>query len=286
MPESLLAAANTAAAPSFTTTWGIALAVLAAAIAIRVAWSSRHGHHGHHGHHGLKSLLAAAVPAAWGAPAAAIVIAVALQAAPTLDRNSIRNSPPNPVSHSTLVVDGHSWTGRSLIEDDDNGRPLLRTAIASKPHATAEEARREALDLAAQRLKFEVEHLYGQAGDWELSGEQLDQQHFITNQITITRPYKLSQLAPSSPMHHCVVRLEISDASRQWAAGYWKHSVGIERLKTIGTLAGLLCLLVVVAHAYIRLDLASNATHRGKLQLAAVAAVAAAGLVASNIVAN
>jgi hypothetical protein len=214
------------------------------------------------------------------------VIAVALQAAPTLDRNSIRNSPPNPVSHSTLVVDGHSWTGRSLIEDDDNGRPLLRTAIASKPHATAEEARREALDLAAQRLKFEVEHLYGQAGDWELSGEQLDQQHFITNQITITRPYKLSQLAPSSPMHHCVVRLEISDASRQWAAGYWKHSVGIERLKTIGTLAGLLCLLVVVAHAYIRLDLASNATHRGKLQLAAVAAVAAAGLVASNIVAN
>lgn len=280
MPESLLAAANTAAATSFATTWGIALAVLAAAIAIRVAWSVRRGHYG------LKSLLAAAVPAAWGAPAAAIVIAVALQAAPTLDRNPIRNSTPNPASHSNLVVDGHSWTGQSLIEDDDNGRPLVRTAIASKPHATAKEARREALDLAAKRLKLEVEHVYGQAGDWELSGEQLDQQHFITNQITITRPYKLSQLAPSSPMHQCVVRLEISDASRQWAAGYWKHSVGIERLETIGTLAGLLCLLVVVAHAYIRLDLASNATHRGKLQLAAVAAVAAAGLVASNIVAN
>ncbi len=280
MPESLLAATNTAAAPSFATTWGIALAVLAAAIAIRVAWSGRRGHYG------LKSLLAAAVPAAWGVPAAAIVIAVALQAAPTLDRNPIRNSPPNPASHSTLVVDGHSWTGQSLIEDDDNGRPLVRTAIASKPHTTAKEARREALDLAAKRLKLEVEHVYGQAGDWELSGEQLDQQHFITKQITITRPYKLSQLAPSSPMHQCVVRLEISDASRQWAAGYWKHSVGIERLKTIGTLAGLLCLLVVVAHAYIRLDLASNATHRGKLQLAAVAAVAAAGLVASNIVAN
>ncbi len=280
MPESLLAAANIAATTSFTTTWGIALAVLAAAIAIRVAWSARRGHHG------LKSLLAAAVPAAWGIPAAAIVIAVALKAAPALDRNPIRNSTSNPAAHSTLVVDGHNWTAQSLIEDDDNGRPLVRTAIASKPHATAEEARREALDLAANRLKLEVERVYGQSGDWELTGKQLEQQDFITNQVTITRHYKLSQLAPSSLMHHCVVRLEISDASRQWAAGYWKQSVGTDRLKTIGTLAGLLCLLVVVAHVYLRLDIASNTTHRGKLQLAAVAAVAAAGLVASNIVAN
>ena len=256
----------------------IALVVLAAAIAIRVAWASRRGNDD------LRSLFGKSLPAAWIVPALAIVIAVAIQAGPTL---SPRQSPPKnskPPKHNALpAIEGQSWTSQSVVEQDGLGRRVILTPIASKPHSTAREARQEALQLAASRLKYEVERVFGQAGTWELTGESLDLQPFITNEVTTTRPYKLSSLAPSSDMYHCVVRLEVSDASRNWAAGYWKRSVGAGRLMTIGTISGLLCLLIVTAHLYLRLDIASHGSHRGKLQLAAVAAVAAAGLVASTL---
>ena len=51
----------------------------------------------------------------------------------------------------------------------------------------------------------------------------------------------------------------------------------------MGTIAGLLCLLVITAHLFLRLDIASAGAHRGKLQLAAVSAMTAAGLIASTI---
>jgi|AP45_3_1055517.scaffolds.fasta_scaffold12412_2 hypothetical protein len=259
-------------------TWVISLLVLAAAIGIRVAWAGRRGNSD------VRTLLRRTVPAAWVVPALAIVIAVATQASPMLSPRQAPVDIPGPTRHNALpTVKGHSWTSQSLVEQDDSGRTIVRTPIASKPHSTAKMARQEALQLAALRLKYEVERVYGRAGDWDLSGESLDQQRFITNEITTTRPYKLSSLAPSSDMYHCVVRLEISDASRNWAAGYWKRSVGAGRLKTIGTITALLCLLIVTAHLYLRLDIASRGTHRGKLQLAAVAAVAAAGLVASTV---
>ena len=262
----------------YVATWVISLLVLAAAIAIRVGWAGRRGNSD------LRTLLRTTVPAAWFVPAVAIVIAVATQASPSLGPRQAPTIVSQPNSPNALPsITGHSWTSQSLVEQDDSGRTLLLIPIASKPHATAKEARQEALQLAAMRLKYEVERVYGHAGDWELSGDSLDQQKFITNEITTTRPYKLSSLAPSSEMYHCVVRLEVSDASRNWASGYWKQSVGAGRLKTIGTITGLLCLLIVTAHLYLRLDIASHGTHRGKLQLAAVAAVAAAGLVASTL---
>jgi len=269
---------GTAAMGDHVAIWGISLIVLAAAIAIRVAWASRRGGSD------LKTIIGKTVPAAWIVPALAIVVAVAVQAGPRLSpRQSAAINSDLLADNTSLVVDGHNWTGLSLVEKDETGRPLVRTSIASKPHSTLEQARREALDLAARRLKHEVERVYGQAGEWELPGELLRDRGFITDEVTTTRPYKLSTLAPSSEMHHCVVRLEVSDASREWAAEYWKQGVGMGRLQTVGTITGLLCLLVITAHVYLRLDIASVGNHRGKLQLAAIATVAAAGLVASAI---
>ena len=260
------------------TIWGFSLFALAASIAIRVAWTSRRGDTD------LKTVIGKAMAATWIVPALAIVSAVAFQSGGSL---TPRHAPATDYeSHPTnprVVVDGHNWTRQTLVENDKTGRPILRTPIASTPHSTMDDARREALDLAARRLKHEVERVYGRAGDWELPGELLVNQRFITDETTTTRPYKLSALAPSSDMFHCVVRLEISDASRDWAAGHWKQRVGTTRLKTIATITALLCLLVITIHLYLRLDIASAGTHRAKLQLAALAAVAASGLAASSI---
>ena len=266
------------AAGDHVATWIISLIVLSATIAIRVAWASRRGTSD------LKSLASKFVPAAWIVPALAIIIAVAVQAAPQL----LPRQPPSsatdlPFDNTRLVVEGQSWTAVTLVEKDRTGRPRVFTPIASKPHSTVEEARREALELAARRLKYEVERVYGQAGKWELPGNLLQDRHFIANEITTARPYALSSLAPSSDMHQCIVQLEISDASRKWAAAFWKQSVGMGRLNSIGTITALLCLLVITAHIYLRLDIASVGKHRGKLQLAAVATVAAAGLLASTV---
>mgnify|MGYP005816585435 CR=1 FL=1 len=41
--------------------------------------------------------------------------------------------------------------------------------------------------------------------------------------------------------------------------------------------------LILTAHAFLRLDIATTGTHRGKLQVAAVSLMAAAGLVASGL---
>jgi len=276
--DNLLLAKIAVDTDSQVTIWGVSLIALAASIAIRVAWASRRGDTD------LRTIIGKAMAGAWVAPALAIVTAVAFQSGGSLTPRQAPEIDYEARSTNTrVVIDGHNWTRQTLVENDETGRPILRTPIASTPHSTLDDARREALDLAARRLKHEVERVYGRAGDWELPGELLETQRFITDETTTTRPYKLSALAPSSDMFHCVVRLEISDASREWAARHWKQRVGTSRLRTIATITALLCLLVITTHLYLRLDVASAGTHRGKLQLAALAAVAASGLAASTI---
>ena len=257
------------------------LIALAIVIAIRVAWAGRRGNND------LKSIARKALSVAWVATALAIVAAVGIRVSPELNTEE-------PVAANTLrtqidtphwTVEGQPWTTTSVIKHDDADLPVVLTPIASGPWSSAGEARQDALERAAKRLKVEVARRYGKSVNWDLPTDAVEQSA-IVGQIQTTQPHNLSTLAPSSNMHYCVVQLEISEKTRGLALNHWKRGVGVGRLISVGTIAGLLCLLVIITHLYLRLDFASNGAHRGKLQLAAISAMTAAGLAASTVISS
>ena len=275
---SLFLARAIAAGNDHTLILGGGLIALAAVIAIRVAWASRRGNTD------MKTIARKALSVAWVAPALAIVATVGARVSPELNT-------AEPVAASTLftqidtpqwTVEGQPWTTTSLVKRDTDDLPMVLTPIASGPWSTAGEARQDALQRAAKRLKIEVARVYGKSADWDLPIDVVEQ-YAIVGQIQTTQPHNLSTLAPSSDMHYCVVQLEISEKTRGLAISHWKRGVGGVRLIGVGTIAGLMCLLVITTHLYLRLDIASAGTHRGKLQLAAVLAMTAAGLIATTI---
>jgi hypothetical protein len=258
---------------------GGGLIALATVIAIRVAWAGRRGNTD------MKTIGRKALSVAWVAPALVIVAAVGVRVSPEL-------STGEPVAADTSLpqidtpqwtVEGQPWTTTSLVKQDDADLPVVLTPIASGPWSSAGEARQDALERAAKRLKVEIARRYGKSVNWDLPIDVVEQSA-IVGQIQTTQPHNLSTLAPSSDMHYCVVQLEISEKTRGLALNHWKRGVGVGRLIDVGTIAGLLCLLVIIAHLYLRLDFASDGAHRGKLQLAAISAMTAAGLAASTVI--
>ena len=258
---------------------GGGLIALATVIAIRVAWAGRRGNTD------MKTIARKALSVAWVAPALVIVAAVGVRVSPELNTQEpvAANTLLNQIDTPQWTVEGQPWTTTSLVKQDETDLPVVLTPIASGPWSSAGEARQDALERAAKRLKVEIARRYGKSVNWDLPTDAVEQSA-IVGQIQTTQPHNLSTLAPSSDMHYCVVQLEISEKTRGLALNHWKRGVGVGRLIDVGTIAGLLCLMVIIAHLYLRLDFASNGTHRGKLQLAAISAMTAAGLAASTVI--
>ncbi len=251
------------------------LATLSVTIALRVAWAGRSGDGK------LKSLWKKSWSMAWIAPAMAIIAVVAMQASSRLTPIVASDSANDPTAADSadagLAVEGHDWTARWIA----NAERVLEP-VASGPWSTPAEARRDALEKATRRLKQDFERVHGHGGRWELPVEIVERSA-IRKQTTTTQSHKLSVLASNSEMHYCVVQLELSNKTRNLAKPYWREQIGGDRLVAMGVVIGLACLLIVTTHIYMRLDLASGGSHRGKLQVAATSLMAAAGIAAATV---
>lgn len=249
------------------------LIALSVTIALRVAWVGRRGDDS------LKSSLWKSSRAmVWVVPALAIITVVALQAsshlAPIVPSHAAGDPASATSANAGLAVEGHVWTSRWIA----NAERVLEP-VASGPWSTPAEARRDALVKATRRLEQDFERVHGHGGPWEMPVEVVERSA-IRKQTETTQSHKLSTLASNSNMHYCVVQLELSDKTRDLARPYWRQQIGTDRLVSLGVVFVLVCLLVVTAHIYLRLDLASGGSHRGKLQLAATSLMAAAGMAA------
>ncbi len=276
MPSALLAESTSAATSHpHLVPLGMGLFALATAIVLRVAWSNRRGTST------PREILQQALTVAWLVPAIAAVAWIGIRSSDHLELTAVatRDNPTAEPSRQ-LIVPGHPWTSTTEVERDRDRRPVIREPIASGPWSTADEARREAIHRAASRLKQDVERVYGQAGDWNLPQDRVFLEQCLTDrEVETTQPHKLSALAPASDMHYCVVELELSERTRQLAVRHWKRKVGSDRLPYLASFTGMLCLLVITCHLFLRLDQHSAGVHSGKLQLAAASTVIAAALI-------
>ena len=151
------------------------LIALATVIAIRVAWAGRRGNTD------MKTIGRKALSVAWVAPALVIVAAVGVRVSPELNTEE-------PVAANTLLtqidtpqwtVEGQPWTTTSLVKQDDADLPVVLTPIASGPWSSAGEARQDALERAAKRLKVEIARRYGKSVNWDLPIDVVEQSAIV-----------------------------------------------------------------------------------------------------------
>ncbi|HEY2253026.1 MAG TPA: hypothetical protein VGH74_18265, partial [Planctomycetaceae bacterium] len=150
--------------------------------------------------------------------------------------------------------------------------------LSSQRFATLEEAAQQLTAKAVAYVKEFYQNEYPLAGDWtvpvsilernavrEVVGEKLDQD--FGNGIRGT-------------MYRAHAQLELNSALRQGLHDSWHGQIVSHRLTVLGSMLGLMTLMLATSAGYFRLDDLTGGLYRRRLKFAAASLVAAGSLVA------
>lgn len=170
-------------------------------------------------------------------------------------------------------ADMPAWTQAAQIDD---GNKTLVT-IPSKQFATIQEAESDAIGVAVNAVKEDVDQNRGSAVAWEIPVE-LVKNHCIRQRYveTIHRDFGLI----TADMYRVYLQVELSTESRAKFADSWQSQIVGNRLWVLGSVAGLLTLIFGTVSSYFRLNSATNGAYRKRLKLAAASVVAGGGAIA------
>lgn len=269
------------------------LAVQGVAIAAFVLLRSRHGRLN------LRGVLAAA-GVVWIIPAVAGLGYITLQAAPHFrlpaadEAAVVHEQKMIEVEHAvadarestdgvfvTHAVDAESapaWVNveADFVQEDDR---VLRH-IRSAQYATIEEAESVALQDAARIASRDLHKYAPYTVGWNVPAE-LVRNYAVRDRYIETVERDFGSI--TAPMFRVHLQVELSPRTREKYQAPWKAQLVRKRLTVMGSVVGLITVILVAAAAYLRLDAATHGAHRRGLQWAA-ASLVAAGTVTAGIV--
>lgn len=167
-----------------------------------------------------------------------------------------------------------AWTRELRTVSHDQTRVVL----TSRQYSTREEAMREALLAAAELVQqdFEKSHpANGVTGEWRVSLDDV-RRHAVLRMFDETKETDFGSF--TAPMHRVHMQVELSPDVQAKLYPSWREHVVTHRLWVLGTLVGLLTLMLGASSAYFRLDALTNGLYRRRLKLAAVSLIVAGGL--------
>lgn len=282
-----------------TTSWGVlliglvagVLLVIACAVVIQV-FASAYGRK-----LPVRETLLSIAALLWCLPAVAILGYLSVAAAPHLNPVKPRvEAPPPPLPPVPPPVlapekpdaDIHS----AALQAEQEPQPVpawtreLRTVsshstrlvLTSRQYSTREEALQEALLAAAELVQqdFEKSHpVNGVTGEWHVSLDDV-RRHAMLRVFDETKETDFGSF--TAPMRRVYLQVELSPEVRAKLYPSWREHVVTHRLWVLGTLVGLLTLMLGTSAAYFRLDSLTNGLYRRRLKLAAVSLIVAGGL--------
>lgn len=190
--------------------------------------------------------------------------------------------PQSTDSHFLVrTEDGESVPAWVTIEADlvVDGDRVLRH-VQSQQYATVEEAEAEALREAAQIASRDLHEYQAYTVGWNVPKE-LVRNHAIRGRHIEKIERDFGQF--TAQMYRAHMQVELSPETRQNFQPAWKEQLVQRRLTVMGSVVGLLTVILIAAASYLRLDAATHGAHRRGLQWAA-ASLVAAGTVAAGVV--
>ena len=182
---------------------------------------------------------------------------------------SVLSQAPGPEAADNAALSRPAWIELS----DQNKLPLHTDVIKTTPWATVEDARTEALEMAAVRaLDFAAESAPKLKSSWRvptwLVADQMLREPIFVEEVDWDFGATLA------PMHRAYAYLDLSPDKRDLLLGAWRQELMHRRMNQIGGGLGfvVLCLLTLVT--YLRLDDATRGYYSRWLGTGAVAVVA------------
>ena len=156
---------------------------------------------------------------------------------------------------------------------EQNKLPLHTDVIKSTPWATVEEARTEALEMAAVRaLDFAAESAPKLKNSWKVPTWLVADQ--MLREPIFVEEFDWDFSATLAPMHRAYAYLDLSPDKRDLLLGTWRQELMHRRMNQIGGGLGFVVICLITLVTYLRLDDATRGYYSRWLGTAAAAAVA------------
>ena len=193
-------------------------------------------------------------------------------------------------STSSFNSDGSTTVDDSIPEwlresKDDVGNTGFKV-LTSGRHSTRDEAKQEVFDEALVELKeyFHRDQEYPKRGTWILSQDAAKRIVPIRDSDIYVSTHKHEfGKHHEADMYQAHLRLKLSPTVRDELKPIWRSQIVDRRLWVLGSLVGMVTLILATTATYFRLDAVTNGTYRRRLKLAAVSLIGAGGLIVGAI---
>lgn len=187
---------------------------------------------------------------------------------------------PNVLKARQIASDPPQWVTEPAVPARDGSRIV----VSSQRFATLDEAEAQLTGMVMETVRrhFHAEFPPYQ-GTWEIP-VSLVEAHAV-KQVAGEVMDKDFGSGITGKMYRVHAELELSPGLRQAVYGTWRGQIVNHRLIILGSLLGLITLMLATAAGYFKLDDLSFGIYRGRLKLAAAALITAGSLFVARFVA-
>lgn len=165
------------------------------------------------------------------------------------------------------------WADKEPVPSSDG----VLVALSSQRFATLGEAAQNVTALAATFIKDFYRDEYPIPGDWSVPVAIIEQ-HAVDS--IVGEEFEKDFGNGPEKMYRAHLRLNMNSSLRNALHASWHDQIVMHRLTVMGSVVGLVTLMLATSAGYFRLDGLTNGQFRGRLKLAAAALIAAGALVA------
>jgi hypothetical protein len=166
------------------------------------------------------------------------------------------------------------WAGKDPVPGD---RGIL-VSLSSQRFATLQEAEQDVSSRAAEYVKKFYNKEYPLPGDWSVPVAVIEQN--AVHELVGEKFEKDFGNGIPEPMYRAHLQLELNSALRNALHDSWHDQIVTHRLTMLGSMLGLVTLMLATSAGYFRLDDLTGGQYRRRLKFAAASLIAAGSLVA------
>jgi hypothetical protein len=180
------------------------------------------------------------------------------------------------------VVETHAgepdWAGKEPVPSDKG----TLVALSSQRFATLQEAEQQLTALAASYVREFYKDEYPLSGGWTVPVSIIER-NAVRKLVGETQEKDFGN-GFQSTMYRAHLQLELNSAMRKALHDSWHGQIVSHRLTVLGSMLGLVTLMLATSAGYFRLDDLTGGLYRRRLKFAAASLIAAGSLVAVVVV--
>jgi len=199
---------------------------------------------------------------------------------PETEMPPVLHLPPGSVTLKVrqTLSDPPAWVSAAPQQVGDATRVAISSGLWSSPAEAEEDATLRVLGAVQNHFHNE----FPNQGPWQLSLATIESLGAVREVVAVSSERDFGSVR--SRMYRVHAQLDLSPKLRQAVYESWRGQVIERRLWVIGSLLGLVTLMLATAAFYFKLDDVSFGMYRGRLKVAALALIAAGTLIVIRLV--